>query len=243
VELTMPYDSIAISSGHGKHIRGASCPPPGLDEVDEARKTVDRLASELIARGVDVKTFHDDVSDDQDENLKRICDWHNEQLRELDISCHFNAYNKTDKPMGTEVLYVSQGKLASDLSEAIASAGGFLNRGAKENTGLYFLNHTDMPAVLLEICFVDSYADADLYRKHFEAICSEMADVLGGVQTEMPIKPERPPLGSLRPPRQEIKPPNEVGGVPIEPPASVPRIDIKITGDVILTINGEEMGA
>ena len=94
------YDSIAISSGHGLHVRGASCPPPGLDEVDEARKIVERLASELTSRGVDVMTFHDDTSKDQDTNLKTITNWHNCQSRELDISVHLNANAVTSNPMG-----------------------------------------------------------------------------------------------------------------------------------------------
>jgi hypothetical protein len=35
----MSYDSIVISSGHGKYVRGAS---GLLDEVDEARRVVER---------------------------------------------------------------------------------------------------------------------------------------------------------------------------------------------------------
>jgi N-acetylmuramoyl-L-alanine amidase len=73
---------ICISSGHGKHIRGASCI---LDEVDEARKVVDSAAEMLESRGVKVVKFHDDVSTTQSENLNRIVNFHNAQNRELDI--------------------------------------------------------------------------------------------------------------------------------------------------------------
>jgi N-acetylmuramoyl-L-alanine amidase len=244
----MPYDSIAISSGHSKYVRGASCPPPGLDEVDEARKVVERLANELESRGVDVEFFHDDESKTQDENLKRITDWHNNQSRDLDISVHFNAHSGgSDKPYGCEVLYITQGKLAADLSEAIASASGLINRGAKENSNLYFLNNTEMPAVLLEICFVDSYADADIYRKHFEAICAEMADLLGGTEIDEEEVIELPPPGEIdiaprpiRPP--DLGPPTPRPILPSRPPAEIPRVDIQITGNVVLIINGEEMG-
>ena len=126
-----------------------------LDEVDEARRVVERVAEELRDRGVDVKTFHDDTSHSQNENLKTIVNYHNAQTRELDVSVHFNAFEQIDKPMGTEVLYVTQSALAGQLSAAIASCG-FINRGAKKRTDLYFLNNTEMPSVLLEICFVDS---------------------------------------------------------------------------------------
>ena len=71
---------VVISSGHGKYIRGAEGPSPwGLDEVDEARKVVNKVADMMRSLGVQVTVFHDDVSDDQSENLKRIVDFHNAQ--------------------------------------------------------------------------------------------------------------------------------------------------------------------
>jgi len=100
---------IVISSGHGKYVRGAS---GYLDEVDEARRVVERVAQFLRRLGVGVITYHDDVSTTQDENLRRIVDFHNAQVRDLDISVHFNAYVETTSPMGTEVLYVSEYDLA-----------------------------------------------------------------------------------------------------------------------------------
>src|SRR5262252_2454936 len=174
---------ICISSGHGKYIRGASgknCGSWGLDEVDEARKVVEQIAHYLDEAGIDVETFHDDVSNDQTENLNRIVDWHNTQTRELDISVHFNAYTCTTKPMGCEVLYVSQDELAKDLSIAIADAGDFVDRGPKKRTDLFFLNNTEAPAILIETCFVDSEADAGLYRQNFDVICNAIADAVGG---------------------------------------------------------------
>src|SRR5215469_1993256 len=168
---------VAISAGHGLHIRGASGPEPwGLDEVDEARAVCTEVASQLIARRVGVAgPFFDDVSTSQNENLERIVDWHNDQERDLDISVHFNAYEPTSGERGCEVLYVTQDDLAVQLSEAIADAGEFIDRGAKHNSGLYFLNHTDMPAVLLEICFVDAHGDVEKYDQHFEQICGAIA--------------------------------------------------------------------
>ena len=162
---------IVISSGHGKLIRGAS---GYLDEVDEARKVVEGVADALREAGAGVKTFHDDTSTTQSENLETIVDYHNSQSRNLDVSVHFNAYETTDDPMGTECLYVTQENLATDVAGAISSCG-FINRGAKERTDLYFLNNTDKPAILIEVCFVDSEADAELYKQEFDRICSAIA--------------------------------------------------------------------
>ena len=183
----MSYRNIVISSGHGKLIRGAA---GLLDEVDEARKVVESTAERLRDRGAEVKVFHDDVSTTQGENLERIVDYHNAQNRQLDISVHFNAYVETAKPMGTEVLYQSQSTLAKEVSGVIAKAGEFINRGPKKRTDLYFLNKTNMPAILIEICFVDSQADADLYGKHFEDICQAIAVSLKDVEGEEPYAPE-----------------------------------------------------
>jgi N-acetylmuramoyl-L-alanine amidase len=186
---------IVISSGHGKHVGGAS---GIIDEVTEARRVVDETAHELRLRGVNVITFHDDTSYDQDTNLKTIVAFHNEQTRDLDISVHFNAYEPTDAPRGTEVFYGSPEQLAAEVSAAIAEAGDFTDRGAKDGGGLYFCNNTDMPALLLEICFVDSEYDAQHYMVNFETICSAIADVFG--DRESIDTPERP------------KPPGEVAG-------------------------------
>jgi N-acetylmuramoyl-L-alanine amidase len=176
---------IVISSGHGKFVRGAS---GILDEVDEARLVVERVADELRSRDVHVVTYHDDVSTTQGENLDRIVDFHNSQIRDLDISVHFNAYVETIKPMGVEVLYVTQSSLASQVSAAIAACG-FINRGAKKRTDLAFLNGTEMPAILIETCFVDSVADADVYGSQFGEICAAIANVLGG-ESEVAPPPE-----------------------------------------------------
>lgn len=166
---------VCVSSGHGLNVRGAE---GVLDEVDEARKVVDHVTKLIWGRKISVATFHDDESTTQDENLKRICDWHNSYERDLDISVHFNAYEPTKEPRGTEVWYVTQKDLAAELSAAIAEAGQFKDRGAKYTDDLYFLNHTTEPAVLIEVCFVDSQADAELYRKHFDAICAAIVTVI-----------------------------------------------------------------
>ena len=182
----MTYRSVVISSGHGKHVRGAS---GILDEVDEARRTVNLIAELLINNGIQVKVFHDDTSKSQNENLNTIVNYHNSQNRELDISVHFNAYEQVSKPMGTEVLYVSQHTLAAQLSSAIASVG-FINRGAKKRTDLFFLNGTNKPAVLLEICFVDSEADAYIYDEQFDTICAAISSVIGGDGIYEPSPPQ-----------------------------------------------------
>jgi len=130
---------IVISSGHAKDVRGAKGPEPwGLDEVNEAREIVPEVAMRLRANGHEVVEFHDDISQTQDENLKRIVSFHNSQKRDLDISVHLNCYIPTSGGRGTEVLYVTQQEVAAKVSAAIAEAGGLINRGAHYRADLFF---------------------------------------------------------------------------------------------------------
>ena len=219
-ESDMPYSRIVISSGHGELVRGAS---GILDEVDEARRVVERVADKLEDRGVDVTVFHDNISTSQSENLNAIVTYHNSQVRDLDVSVHFNAYVETEKPMGCEVLYVTQGALAGEMSNAIAEAGDFIDRGAKKRTDLAFLNGTEMPSILIETCFVDSSADARSYESSFDAVCESIATVLGGPAQET----AQPPGEATSPPPPQLPP---------HPPTV--RLDIEVIGDVTVIING-----
>jgi N-acetylmuramoyl-L-alanine amidase len=213
--------NIVISSGHGLKVRGAS---GYLDEVDEARMVVETVADLLLKNGVGVKTFHDDISTTQSENLETIVNYHNEQARDLDVSVHFNAYETTTKPMGCEVLYVTQDGLAATLSEAISDAGDLIDRGPKYRSDLYFLNNTEEPAILIETCFVDSSTDAELYRNKFDEICAAIASVLSGREI-VDVPPTEP----------EPEPPPEL--------SENNRVDIlgAVEGDVTIIINGQRV--
>ena len=179
----MAYKSIVMSSGHGKKVAGAI---GTLNEVNEARKVVNKVAEYLKQLGVSVKTFHDDTSTTKNSNLSTIVNYHNKQTRELDVSVHFNACKTTNDPMGTEVLYYNKKAEAVALSKAIATAGGFKDRGGKERKELYFLKNTSKPALLIEVCFVDSKADAELYKKNFDKICRAIAENLAGKKLPAP---------------------------------------------------------
>lgn len=171
---------IVISAGHGLLIRGAS---GIIDEVDEARKVVPVVADWLRKVGHNVLEFYDDTSTTQSENLDTIINFHNAQDRDLDVSVHFNCFEQTDQPRGTEVFYLTQESLASRVAAAIAQAGKLINRGAKYTSSFAFLNGTDEPSILIEVAFVDSEADAEAYLENFEAICKAIGTV--GLQTDI----------------------------------------------------------
>jgi N-acetylmuramoyl-L-alanine amidase len=166
---------VVISSAHGKKIRGAR----GLiDEVEESRKVVTQVADELRALGVEVVTFDDDTSTTVSTNIRTIVAAHNREKRDLDVSVHFNSYRKTETARGTEVLYRTQHGLAARVSWAITAASGLIDRGAKKRINLGFLNGVAKPAILIEVCFVDSAADVRLYQTNFAAICRAIAEAI-----------------------------------------------------------------
>lgn len=128
-------------------------------------------------------------------NLGAIVAHHNRQTRDLDVSVHFNAFQRTDNPRGTEVLHRSNAAMAARVSRAMANAAGFINRGAKTRTDLSFLNRTNRPSILLELCFVDSGADATLYNRHFDDICRAIAESI----LDRPVMPSPSPEPQARP--------------------------------------------
>lgn len=192
---------IVISSGHGKKISGAVGPSPwGIHEHTEAVKVVNEVTAVLRSMDVNTIPYEDTISDDQSENLDRIIGFHNAQgAHDLDVSIHFNSTSpQPSGPVGCEVFYKSSaGKtVAQRTVNAICTASGLKNRGPKTEN-FAFLNGTNEVAVLVEVCFVNSHADCDIYRKKFSEICVAIAEGLSdeqaGQQPDRPPVPERPP--------------------------------------------------
>ena len=192
----MGYNQVNISSGHSINCQGAV---DIINEVTEARKVVDRVYEIVKASGKQCYKYHD-TSSSSTQNLVNIVNWHNGFKDGVDVSIHFNAYTHVDKPMGVEVCYYSNSSLATAVSKEIATAGGFIDRGAKQRTGLYFLKHTNKPAILIEVCFVDSVADVNLYRANFERICQAIAKTLiGNIVVPTPTTPAPTPKPAPKP--------------------------------------------
>jgi hypothetical protein len=171
---------VAISSGHALHVQGAV---GILNELAENRRVTPIIGNYLRGAGVGVVTFDDNTSRTVAQNLDTINGWHNRQTRDLDVQVHFNAFSRTEAPRGTEVLHRNQAALATRVSAAMARAGGFIDRGQKLRTNLSFLNRMQRPAIMLEVCFVDSAADVGLYRANIDPICRAIAESIRGAST------------------------------------------------------------
>lgn len=191
---------IALSSSHSKYLPGAV---DFITERDESRRVVEKVAEYLRTAGVDLTVIHDDVSKDRTANLKWLVAAHNKiKGQNLDVSIHFNSDDKgtTDSARGTEVWYRTQAELATRISAAISKASGLIDRGKKYGNWT-ILTDTSAPAVLIEVCFVNSRADVALYQRPeiFDAICRVIAESLTG-KTIAEISPAGPSSAAVIPP-------------------------------------------
>lgn len=167
---------IAIAGGHSAIARGAS---GYLDEYECDRAFVAQLIDAFDAQGWNVTDCSNEESGVSAE-LREECRIANASGADLFIAVHFNSGGGT----GTEVWhypYSSAETCAQDVSRELASALGLPNRGAKSTTGLYVLNHTEMPAILIEVCFVDTEADAAAWHAtSWNDLCGAVVRGLGG---------------------------------------------------------------
>lgn len=153
---------ISTNAGHTHKAPGAS---GHLDEVTEDRKIRAALEKYLRQAGWSV---HDSTTEEatSSADLSMICSKANASGSGYFVSIHLNSGGGS----GTEVYYSPTSRsdwgktMAAKISAALASLMGIRNRGAKANN-FYVLKHTNMPAILIEICFVDSAADAEAYRR------------------------------------------------------------------------------
>lgn len=167
---------IAIAGGHSANARGAS---GFIDEYDCDRAFVAQLIPAFESQGWYVTDCSNDAYSVGGE-LAEECRIANESGADLFIAVHFNAGGGT----GTEVWHYpgsSAESYAESVSSELASALGLRNRGAKATTGLYVLNRTTMPAILVEVCFVDTEQDADAWHAtSWDALCGAVVRGLGG---------------------------------------------------------------
>ncbi|HLO86407.1 MAG TPA: N-acetylmuramoyl-L-alanine amidase [Nostocaceae cyanobacterium] len=146
---------------------GHNCPPDtgakGIKSEDVLTTDVgNRLISKLQALGHQVVRCKPDQAGSVSQSLGRRCDTANRNKVDTYVSIHFNAFN--GQANGTEVFAIGDAgrKIARPVLEEIIKLG-FFNRGVKNGSHLYVLRNTNMPAILIECCFIDSAKDMKLF--------------------------------------------------------------------------------
>ncbi|MBN5951435.1 N-acetylmuramoyl-L-alanine amidase, partial [Clostridioides difficile] len=158
---------IAIVPGHTLSGKGTGT-TGYIDEGKENRILTDLIVKWLKQGGATVYTGKVDKSNNY---LAEQCQIANKQDIDLAVQIHFNANKTTLNAMGTETIYkTNNGKVyAERVNKKLSTI--FKNRGAKSDArGLYWLKHTKAPAILIEVCFVDSKADTDYYIRHKDIV-------------------------------------------------------------------------
>ena len=149
-----------------------------IDESIETRKVGLKLEKILADMGHTVYDCTNDYASSTSANLAEICRMANRQPLDLFVSIHFNSGGGK----GTEVFTYGGQRHA----EAVAACNklcelGFTNRGVKDGSTLYVIRHTDAKAMLVEVCFVDSASDVQLYKKlGAEAVAAAIAEAITG---------------------------------------------------------------
>ncbi len=171
---------IAIAGGHSAIARGAS---GYLDEYEVDRAYVARLIPALEAAGHKVVDCSNEAGTVTGELAAEV-QAANDSGADVFLAVHFNAGRGT----GTECWYYTSNdtghELARAMSANVAGALGLRDRGAKATTSFYVLRRTNMPAVLLETCFVDAYADAQAWWAcPWDALIDATVAAFAGTQT------------------------------------------------------------
>ena len=166
---------IGIDLGHGCNYDGGAV---GIIKEEEIINTVgNKVISKLRALGHNIIECRPSTASSTSNSLNKRCATANNNNVELFVSIHANAGGG----VGTEIYTYNakQHSYAVNVLNNICSLG-FRNRGIKSGNNLAVINGTSMEAMLIEICFVDTQSDVDLYRNNIENIADAIVKGLVG---------------------------------------------------------------
>lgn len=180
-----------VHAGHCPQGQGASGAGGIFYESIENRKVKDAVIEGLKGLGHTVHDCTVNYATSKNGCLNAIVAMCNAHNVDLDISIHFNA--STGAGHGVEVLCYDTG--TQDVAQSICntiSALGFRNRGVKYRRDLCVLNSTKAPAILIECCFCDNQADANIYNANTMAQAIVKGITGQAASGDVPSAPEQP---------------------------------------------------
>lgn len=185
---------IAIRGGHCPKVPGAS---GVLNEVTEDRKVKDAVIKYLKQLGHQVyDVTPPDSMATSSGDLAHGVNEANRLKADIFASIHFNAFNGSAN--GTEVCVYSPHDYAQRVVENLTKLG-FKYRGQKTRTNLYELKNTSMKAMIVEVCFVDSTIDAEIYKRvGHDAVGKAIAEGIVNQKVPAPAPAPSNPTGYYR---------------------------------------------
>ena len=169
----MPY-SIMLDAGHGGTDPGAVY--NGRREKDDTLRLVFAIGQILQNRGVDVEyTRTTDIYETPFQKAMEA----NEAGVDYFVSIHRNSFEQDNVVSGVESLVYDLSGIKYRMAENINAnleTVGFVNLGVKARPNLVVLKRTKMPAVLVEVGFLNSDTDNQLFDENFNDIALAIAD-------------------------------------------------------------------
>lgn len=164
---------VIIDAGHGGREPGAIY--GDRKEKDDTLRLALAVGEILKKNGVDVVfTRTEDVYSSPFEKAQIA----NREGGDFLISLHRNASPEPNQYSGVESLVFDRSGKKVELAENInreLEEAGYRNLGIKERPGLVILRRSQMPAVLVEVGFLNTDADNLLFDRNFEGIAEAIA--------------------------------------------------------------------
>ena len=166
-------ERIIMDAGHGGRDSGAVF-GDRVEKDDNLEMTlaVGKLLEEM---GYDVVyTRQEDIYQSPIQKARTA----NELGGDLFVSIHRNSSATPNQYQGVETLIYSEGGFPQEVAENIneeLEKVGYINLGIEERPRLVVLNSTQMPAVLVEVGFINSETDNLLFVESFEETAGAIA--------------------------------------------------------------------
>ena len=169
----MPY-SIMLDAGHGGRDPGAVY--NGRQEKDDTLRLTLAIGEILQNNGIDVEYTR---TTDVYESPYQIAMEANEAGVDFFVSIHRNSFPQDNVVFGVESLVYNKEGIKYEMAQNINAqleTVGFVNLGVQARPNLVFLRRTRMPAVLVEVGFINSDTDNQLFDANFYDIAQAIAD-------------------------------------------------------------------
>lgn len=165
---------VVMDAGHGGSNPGAVY--SGRREKDDALALTLAVGQILEQNGVEV--YYTRTSDIYESPYQKAQEG-NSVGADYFVSIHRNSSPYPNQYTGIETLvynrYGEAARLAYNINSQLEQVG-FVNQGVNERPNLVVLNSTEMPAVLLEVGFINTDEDNEIFDERFQEIAQAIAD-------------------------------------------------------------------
>lgn len=164
---------IVLDAGHGGENPGATY--QGRQEKDDALQLVLAVGKILERNGQDV--YYTRTTDVYESPAQKAAEA-NQAGADYFVSIHRNSSPYPNQYTGVESLvynkYGSAARMARNINAELEKVG-FTNQGIQERPNLAVLRRTSMPAVLVEVGFINTDADNALLDSRFDEVAAAIA--------------------------------------------------------------------